>query len=217
MDKNAVLEALKKLNEGGRKRNFSQSIDLIVNLKDVDLKKTENHIDFFTQLPNGTGKKASICAFVAQELLEDAKKTCDEVILNDDFPKYGKEKKLARKLARKHNFFIAQANVMPQVATFFGRALGPKGKMPNPKAGCIVPPKADLKSLNEKLQKTVRVSAKTAPIIQCIAGTQSMEPEKVAENITSIYEQIIHHLPNEEANVKSALLKLTMSSPVKIV
>ncbi len=215
MDKKLILETLEKA-RAAKKRNFSQSCELIVNLKDLDLKKNENQVDFFAKLPNETGRKVKICAFVDQLLLEEAKTTCDEVILQDDFQKYSKEKKLAKRLARKYDFFIAQANVMPQVATFFGRALGPKGKMPNPKAGCIVPPKANLKALKESLQKTIRVSAKTAPVIQCLIGTEQMEAEKVAENTMSLYEQIIHHLPNEEANVKSVLIKMTMSPALKL-
>lgn len=215
MDKKLVLDALEKA-KAAKKRNFSQSFELIVNLKDLDLKKTENQVDFFAQIPNGTGRTVRICAFVDQQLLAEAKEVCDEVILQDDFQKYGKEKKLAKKLARKYDFFIAQANIMPQIATFFGRALGPKGKMPNPKAGCIVPPKANLKALKENLQRMLRVSARTAPVLQCLVGTEKMDADKVAENVVSLYEQIIHHLPNEEANVKSVLVKTTMSPAVKI-
>lgn len=215
MDKKLVLDALERLKE--QKKKFSQSYDLIVNLKDLDLKKNENQVDFFAQLPNGTGKKMMMCAFVDQQLLADAKTVCDEVIVQDDFQKYGKEKKLAKRLARKYDFFVAQANVMSQVATFFGRALGPKGKMPNPKAGCIIPPKANLKALRENLSKTIRVSARTAPVVQCLVGTEGMEPDKVAENIVNIYDQIVHHLPNEESNVKSVFVKKTMSNPVKLM
>ncbi|MBI3034629.1 50S ribosomal protein L1 [Candidatus Woesearchaeota archaeon] len=215
MDKKIIVEALNKLKEH-KKRSFSQSFDLIVNLKDIDLKKTENQVDFFAQTPNGTGKKVTVCALVDQELAEEAKKACDEVILIDDFQKYGKNKKIAKKLARKYDYFLAQGNLMGQVATNFGRALGPKGKMPNPKAGCIVNPKSNLNQLHETLQRTIRVSARTAPIIQCLLGKETMELEKVAENAASLYEQIIHHLPNEESNIKSAMVKLTMSPPIKI-
>ncbi|MBI2134123.1 50S ribosomal protein L1 [Candidatus Woesearchaeota archaeon] len=215
MEKKSIAETLEKLRQL-KKRNFSQSYELIVNIKDLDLKKNENQVDFFARLPNGTGRPIKVCAFVDQIMLPDAKETCEEVILQEDFQKFGKEKKLAKNLARKYDFFIAQANMMAQVATFFGRALGPKGKMPNPKSGCIVMPKANLKTLRENLEKTIRVSARTAPVIQCIVGTENMDTEKVAENVINMYEQIIHHLPNEEANVKNAFLKLTMSPPLKI-
>ena len=215
IDKKIIVEALNKLKEQ-KKRNFSQSFDLIVNLKDMDLKKTENQVDFFAQIPHGNGKKVTVCALVDQELADESRKVCNETIVIEDFQKYGKNKKLAKKLARKYDYFIAQGNLMAQVATNFGRALGPKGKMPNPKAGCIVTPKSNLRQLHETLQRTVRVSARTVPIIQCLIGNETMEHEKVAENAASLYEQITHHLPNEELNIKSAMVKLTMSSPIKI-
>ncbi len=215
MEKASIIEALNKSKES-KKRNFSQSCDLIVNLKDIDLKKTENQVDFFAQLPNGTGKPVRVCAFVDPQSVEEAKLIFDEVISSDDFQKFGKEKKLAKRLARKFDFFVAQAGVMPHVATFFGRALGPKGKMPNPKAGCVIPPKGNMRLIKDNLQKTIRVSARTAPVLQCIVGTETMGFEKTAENVANLYDQIIHHLPNEESNVKSALVKLTMGSAFKI-
>jgi large subunit ribosomal protein L1 len=89
--------------------------------------------------------------------------------------------------------------------------------MPNPKAGCVVPPKgANLKALVDKLQKTLKVSAKKVPVIQLRVGTESMEADKVADNIIYIYDQIIHHLPGEKNNIKVVYLKLTMGKPVKL-
>src|SRR3990172_6920050 len=123
-------------------------------------------------LPYNRGKKISVCALVGPELAEEAKKVCDGAILSDDFGKYP-DKKEIKKLASKYDFFIAQANVMPKVATSFGRVFGPKGKMPNPKAGCIVPPNANLKTLYDKLQKTVRLYAKERPMIQIPVGNES--------------------------------------------
>lgn len=215
MEKKEILEALQKAREG-KERKFTQSFDLIVNLKDVDLKKNEQQVDFFATLPKLDGRKAQICALVGPELEPAAKQAVDTVIEQTDFPKYSKDKKLAKKLAEDHTFFIAQANIMPQVATHFGRVLGPKGKMPNPKAGAVVPPKADLNNIKNKFMKTIRVQAKTSPIIQCLVGNEKMSDEDLAENISNVYTQIIHHLPNEEANVKSAFIKLTMGSSVKV-
>lgn len=215
MEKKSILEALQKLREG-KKRSFSQSVDLIVNLKDVDLKKTDQQVDFFAQLPKLEGRKLAICALVGPEMKEAAKEIVDTVVEEADFDKYARNKKEAKKLAEKHAFFIAQANLMPKVATSFGRILGPKGKMPNPKAGAVVPLKADLRPLAARLQRTVRVTSRTVPVLHCVAGSESMSDEDLAENISNVYDQIIHHLPNEEANVKSVLLKLTMGAPVRL-
>jgi len=216
MNKESFANALKEAKSNSKERKFKQGIDLIVNLKGLNLKKAEEQVDFFASIPGSLGRKQTICAFVGPELFEEAKNVCDEVIVQDDFIKFAKDKKAAKILARKHDFFIAQANIMPQIATAFGRALGPKGKMPNPKAGCIVPPKSNLKPLYDKLQKTIRISSKLQPIIQTSVGNEKMDEKEILENIASLYDQIIHHLPEEENNVKSVLIKLTMGKPAKV-
>jgi large subunit ribosomal protein L1 len=215
MDTKNISEAIQKLKADSKKRKFTQRFDLIVNLKALDLKKVENQVDFYVTLPNGLGKKLSICALVGPELREEAK-VCDESITLADFEDYQKDKKKVKAIAEKHDYFIAQANVMPKVAATFGRVLGPRKKMPNPKAGCVVPPKANLAQLYERLQKIVRVSAKTALAVQVVVGSESMKEDEIIENIQTVYEQLLHHLPNEKHNIKSVLLKMTMSKAEKI-
>jgi large subunit ribosomal protein L1 len=215
MDKKNVLEALENLKKNSPKRKFSQSFDVIIALKDLDFKKSEQQVDFFVTLHHDTGKKKKVCAFVGPELLDEAKLACDKVIMQDDFSKYTKQ--MAKKLADEYDFFIAQATIMTKVAASFGRYLGVRGKMPNPKAGCVVPPKgANLKALIERLQKTVKVSARKVPLIQLRIGTESMVTEQVADNILYVYDQLIHHLPGERNNIQTVFVKLTMSKPVKL-
>ena len=214
MEQSNIIKALN--DSRNKKRNFSQAVDLIVGLKDIDLKKPEHQVDFFITLPNSTGKKAPVCALVAEELATEAKNVCDTVVMQDEFVKYAKDKKLIKKLVKEHAYFVGQANIMPKIATTFGRVLGPKGKMPNPKSGCIVPPKASLKPLYAKLQNTIRVSAKIVPIVQCKIGDEKLTDEQLAQNFKAVYDQLMQSLPGGEANVRSVFLKLTMGKPVKI-
>ena len=137
------------------------------------------------------------------------------IISTDDFDK-NSNKKIAKKLAEEYDFFIAQATVMPKVATAFGRVFGPRGKMPNPKAGCVVAPNANLKPLIEKLQKTVRVYTKNDPVMQCRVGKEEMADEQVVDNIQTIYKALLNALPNEKHNVKSVYVKLTMGKAIKV-
>ncbi len=217
MNKNKFLEALKKANQGSKKRNFKQKVDLIFNLKDLNLKKPEQQIEFFVKLHYSKGRESKICALVGPELASKAKSACDNFILVDEFQKYAGDKKLSKKLCNDYDFFIAQANIMAKVAAAFGRILGPMGKMPNPKAGCVVTDKTDLNALCENLKKTVKISAKTSLIIQLIVGNEEMKDEEIADNAYNIYEQLIHHLPNEKNNIKSIFLKLTMGKPIKVL
>jgi len=217
MNKNKFLEALKKAKEGSKKRNFKQKVDLIFNLKDLDLKKPEQQVEFFLKLHYDKGKASKICALVGPELAAKAKSACDNVVLVDDFGKYAGNKKLAKQLCKDYDFFIAQANIMAKVAASFGRILGPRGKMPNPKAGCVVTDKTDLNALCGNLKKTIKVSAKTSLIIQLMIGNEEMDENQVADNAYNVYEQIVHHLPNEKHNIKSVFLKLTMGKPIKVL
>jgi large subunit ribosomal protein L1 len=215
MEKTHALKTLQEAKAAGPQRKFAQSVDLVINLKDLDFKKPDNHVDFYVTLPREHGRKIRVCAFAGPELRDEAAQHCDTVISVDDFDQF-KDKKKVKKLAKSHDYFIAQANIMPQVATVFGRALGPRGKMPNPKAGCVVPPKANLKPLVDKLQKTVRVIAKKDPVLHLFVGKESQPDEQVAENIQYCFQQVQSHLPGELNNIRNALIKLSMGKPVKL-
>lgn len=215
MNKEDILKAVKKTREASKKRKFSQTFDLIINLQQLNLKKPEENVNTFIVLPQGKGKKTKVCALIGKELATQAKEVCDKAILKDEFTKYTEKKKL-RKLAQEYDYFVAQANLMVDIAKFFGKVFGPKGKMPNPKAGCIVPPKIDLKIIYNKLQKTVRLQTKNEQAIKCPVGTEDMKDEQIEENILTVYNAVLHSLPKEKQNIQTVMLKLTMGSRITI-
>ena len=145
-----------------------------------------------------------------------AKEAADTVISNEDFAKYSSPKK-AKKLANEHDIFIAQGNIMVDVAKNFGKYLAPRGKMPNPKLGHIFPPDIDLKPVVKKVANKFFVSIKKAPVTHLLVGTEKMSDEDIAENINYVVEAIISHLPGGKANVKSAYIKLTMGPVVRLM
>lgn len=213
MDQKQALAAIERLKEQASKRKFSQSYDLVINLKQIDTK--QNPLDFFVSLPHLLVKKPKIAAFVAQELLEQAKKYCDLAISELKFSEY-QDRKVQKKLVGEYDYFIAQASLMPKIAQIFGKVLGVKGKMPNPKLGCVVPPNANLEPLIQKLQNNIRLVAKKASNLQCIVGKEGQPEEKIADNMLAVYQTIVKQLPQEKQNIKNVLLKYTMSKPVKV-
>jgi large subunit ribosomal protein L1 len=216
MERNQVLEALKKLREIAKKRNFKQSVDFSIVLKEVDLKNPDNRIDEFLVLKHPLGKKIKVCALVDKDLVVQAREACDFVISKDEFSKWAGKKKELKKLASEYDYFIAEATIMTDVAATFGKVFGPKGKMPSPKSGCIVTPKSDLKSLVERLQKMVRLQAKKQPVVSTIVGVEDMKDDDLADNILQVYDFIVKKLPRGEQQVKKKYIKLTMSKPVMI-
>jgi large subunit ribosomal protein L1 len=209
-----LVEAIKQARESS-KRKFKQSFDLVINLKDLDMKRPEHQVDFFIALPHGKGKKNKIAGLIGPEMIDEAKANLDFFVLQDDFDKWTAKAK-ARKLAEDYDFFVAQANIMTKIASAFGRVFGVRGKMPNPKAGCVVPPKTSLKPLVERLSKTVRVQAKSHPMIQVMVGTEEMKDEQIAENLDAVLKQLLNTLVSGKQNIKNAMIKTTMGAPVKI-
>ncbi|MBI2673200.1 50S ribosomal protein L1 [Candidatus Woesearchaeota archaeon] len=214
MNKENISKIIKKLRESKNKRRFKQGFDVIVNLKQIDLKKPDQKVETFLVLPNGNGKKLKVCAFVDKELINDAKAIFDRTIPKEDFPKI--PKKELKNIAREFDFFVAQANCMVDIAKVFGRALGSKGKMPNPKAGCVITPGTNLKDLYNKLQKTIKVVTRSEPIIKVLVGKEDMDDKKIEENIAIVYNTLLQVLPQEKNNIKNVLLKLTMGAPLPI-
>ena len=216
MNKKAILDSVKKLRELSKERKFKQTVDIAMNLTGLDLKKNpDSKIDIFIQLPHNKGKEPKICALVGKDLATKAK-TFDKVILSEEFEAITSDKKVLKKLAREYDYFVAQANLMADIGAKFGKALAPIGKMPNPKAGCIVPPTADLEPLAKRLKNTIRLVTKDQLSIKAIAGSEDMSDEEITENILAAYHAVAHELPNEKANFKSMFIKFTMSRPVEV-
>ena len=92
MEKQEVLNALKELRSEPKKRKFSQGLDLIINLKNIDLKKPENHIELYVSLQHGKGMQNKICALVGPEMKDDAEKICDGCVVEKDFAEFAKNK-----------------------------------------------------------------------------------------------------------------------------
>lgn len=217
MEEKEVIEALKKLREKNTKRKFTQSLDLSFSFKQIDLKKPENKINDFINLPYPRGRKIKVCALVDKDLLVQARKDADLAISKDEFNQWSKNPRKIKNLARDYDYFLAQATIMPEIAKHFGKYLGTAGKMPSPKAGCVIPPKAELiNPIIAKLQKTVRIKMEKTPSLNTLIGTEEMKDEELAKNALAVINAVSQKLPGGSDTIKSVHLKFTMSPSVKI-
>jgi len=202
MELKQALAELRKL----EKRKFDQSIDLIVNLNGVDLKK--DNISAIINIPHKI-KEKKICGFLTKK--SDQVKTITQL----DFIKY-RDKKELKNLVKNFDFFIAAAPLMPSVATAFGKALGPAGKMPSPQLGILpVENEERIKTELDKISKSIKIRAKEASIKVSI-GKENMSDNEILSNIEAVYAGIVNALPTKKENVKSAIIKLSMSKPIKV-
>jgi large subunit ribosomal protein L1 len=210
--KDDIARALGELRKNLTKKKFSQSIDIVVRLREVDLKKPENRINETIPLPNPPEKALKVCVIASGDLATRAKAAgADLLVSRQDIENLGKDKKEARKLAQTYDFFIAEAPLMPLVGRALGSFLGPRGKMPTP-----IPPTAPIDQVVANHRKMVRVRMREQPVLQCRIGTESMSDEKLVENIQAVISRIEQKLERGLKNVSEVLVKATMSKPVKI-
>jgi large subunit ribosomal protein L1 len=210
--KEEIARALGELRKNMAKRKFAQSIDLVVKLREVDLKKPENRINETIALPNPPEKSLKICVIASGDLATRAKDAgADMLISRQDLENLGKDKKAARKLAVDYDFFIAEAPLMPLVGRGLGSFLGPRGKMPTP-----VPPNAQIDQIVSGHRKMVRVRMREQPVLQCRIGIESMPDDKLVENVQAVVSRLEQKLERGFKNIGEILLKSTMSKPVKL-
>ncbi len=199
-------ESLKELRKVSKKRNFDQTVDLIINLKDFDPRR--DSLNTFTLLPHLSIKK-KVCGFLehSSSHVYSVTKTDMEKLTNADI----------KKLIKEYDFFIANAKLMPSIAQKFGKILGIAGKMPDPKMGCVLLQENEkvIEDLVEKLSKMVKIRAKEASLKIAI-GKESMNDKEIADNAQAALKSVIEALPKKELNLRSVMLKFTMSKPIKI-
>ena len=211
-DRQKLVEAVKEAKARAKPRNFTQTVEIAVNLKDIDLRKPENRFKLEVVLPHGRGKEPKIAVIADGAVAEAAKKLGLDVISGEQLEELAKSPREARKLAKRYDFFIAAAPLMPKIGKYLGRYLGPRNKMPQ-----VVPPTmTNLEPIVNRLKKTVRIQLKNNPVVHAPIGTEDMDDEKLAENAEAVLNAIINKLERGENQIKSVYIKTTMGPAVKV-
>ncbi|MBU5689874.1 MAG: hypothetical protein QXM68_03165 [Candidatus Aenigmatarchaeota archaeon] len=198
-----IKEAIKQLRNNSKKRKFNQTIDLVVNLKEIDINKAESKIDEIFQLPKGLGKPTRITIFHSENV-----KTNYRVLKQADIENLEKNKKELKKLIKETDIFVSEPKLMPIVGKYLGKYLAPRGLMPKPIIG-------DINNFLKSLEGGVRISIKKAPCIQTIVGVENMNDQDIEDNINAVITHLIQKLPRGKSNIKNVCIKFTMSKPVK--
>lgn len=212
MVEKATLTAVKKALEKSKKRNFVETVDISINLKDIDLSVPKNRIQDDVVLPHGRGRQIKVCVIGGNEMVAKAKTVADRVLTADELGKIADDKKLAKKMAAEFDYFIAEATLMPTIGKRLGIVLAPRGKMPKP-----IQPGADPRPIIETLRKTVSVRSKDHKTFHAPVGTADMTPEQIAENIDSILKRLTTKLERGQMNIGSVYVKTTMGPSERVV
>lgn len=198
----AVVQAKKEAKE----RNFTQSLDLVINLRDIDLNQTENRFSAKVKLPANPGE-SKVC--VIGDTLNQA--GAEKKISSSELEELTQDKSKAKDLAEEFDFFIAEAPLMPDIGKSLGSVLGPRGKMPE-----AVPVGADIEDKISDLKRSVKIEVKERPSVKLKIGSEDMEDQQLADNVRAVLDLVKDKLPQGRRNLKQVMVKLTMGPPLTI-
>ena len=211
MAERSSLEVVQEALEKAPSRGFGETVELTVNLKDLDLTVPKNRIEDDMPLPNGRGKPVKVALFGTPEMCQKVKGVVDLAVSSAELDEVIKDKKSAKRLVNQMDFFLAEAPLMPTIGKRLGVVLGPRGKMPRP-----VPTGGDPTNLINSLKKSVRVRSKGNRTFHAPVGTRAMTPEQIAQNVDALLGRLIGRLERGATNIESAYLKTTMGPAIRL-
>ncbi|MBT3284097.1 50S ribosomal protein L1 [Candidatus Bathyarchaeota archaeon] len=208
---NKIKEAVEKVREASPARNFEQSFDLVINLRELDMNRPDNRVNIRFQLPKGIGDR-KVLVFASGDLaLRSRRAGADDVIEPEELAQLATDKKAAKRRLADYDVFVAEAPMMPTVGRVAGPILGPRGKMPTP-----VPPQAPIDNILDRERRTIVVRSRDKPFVHCMVGVEGMSDDDVIQNIETVITNLSAATKRGFANIKSMYLKLTMGGSVKL-
>ncbi|MCL4335182.1 MAG: 50S ribosomal protein L1 [Candidatus Thermoplasmatota archaeon] len=206
-----LLRAITEAKEKARERKFLESLEIAINMKDIDLSDPKNRINEEIVLPKGRGKDVKIGVFGTEETQFKVKGVADYIYGPEDLNKFGEDKKGFKKITSGIDYFLADVALMGTIGKSLGQVLGPRGKIPKP-----LPRGQDPVPIINNLRKTVRARSKDKKTFHVPIGTRDMKDEDLAENVGAVIKRITGKLDKGIGNIESLFVKTTMGKAVKV-
>ena len=191
------------------KAKFDETVELHVRLG-VDSRHADQQVRGAVVLPNGTGKKVRVCVFAKGDNAKAAEAAGAEYVGAEELAE-----KVQKEGFMDFDVVIASPDMMGVVGRL-GKILGPRGLMPNPKAGTVTPDVA--KAVGEAKAGKIEYRLDKSNIIHCPIGKASFGKEKLTENFETLIEAIVKAKPAAAKGqyIKSCVVSTTMGPGVKV-
>ena len=206
-----IEEAVNRALDEAPPRNFRETVDLAVNLRDLDLNDPSNRVDESVVLPAGTGQETQIVVFATGETALRAEEVADDVLSPDELEDLGDDDDAAKDLADETDFFVAEAAMMQDIGRYLGTVLGPRGKMPTP-----LQPDDDVVETVNRMKNTVQLRSSDRRTFHTRVGAEDMSAEDIADNIDVIVRRLEAALEKGPLNIDSIYVKTTMGPSVEV-
>ena len=212
IDKNKLYETKEALDLclQTAKAKFDETIELHIRLG-VDSRHADQQVRGAIVLPNGTGKDVKVLAICKGENEKLAKEAGADFVGAEDMTQ-----KIQQENWMDFDVLVTTPDCMGLVGRL-GRILGPRGLMPNPKAGTVTPDIA--KAITEAKAGKIEYRLDKTNIIHCPIGKKSFGTDKLAENLETLMEAVVKAKPAAAKGqyIKSVAVTSTMGPGVKMI
>ena len=191
------------------KAKFDETVEAHIRLG-VDSRLADQQVRGAVVLPNGTGKKVRVCVFCKENKYEAAQAAGADYVGGQDLVD-----KITKENWMDFDVVIASPDMMGLVGRL-GKILGPRGLMPNPKAGTVTPDVA--KAITEAKAGKIEYRLDKTNIIHCPIGKASFGADKLVQNFETLMEAIVKAKPSAAKGtyLKSCTVTSTMGVGVKV-
>lgn len=212
MEKSQILEAVSRVKADSKSRKFTQSVDLAISLRDVNLKDPSKRFRAEILIPHALSKQVNLCVIGDEAIVAQAQEANVKFTLTSfEVENLAKNAKEAKAYIDQVDYFLAIPQMMADVGKLLGRFLGPAGKMPT-----VLPPNAPIETFVTRLGRTVRIRLRQNPVLHCRVATEDMDDDQIAENIETILHEVENRLENGANNISKVIVKTTMGPAITI-
>ena len=203
-----TAEALDLCTKTG-KAKFDETVEVHVRLG-VDSRHADQQVRGAVVLPNGTGKKVRVAVFAKGDKVQAAIDAGAEIVGGEDLME-----RIQKENFMEFDVVIASPDMMGIVGRL-GKILGPRGLMPNPKAGTVTPDVA--RAVTEAKAGKIEYRLDKTNIVHCPLGKVSFGVERLQQNIDTLLGAIVKAKPAAAKGqyVKSCVVATTMGPGIKI-
>jgi len=194
----------------GKKRKFMESIDLQFTLKNFDPRKDKRFAGSF-KLPVIPRPNMSVCVLGDDVHCEQAKELGYPYLSVDDLKKMNKNKKLVRKLAKKHDQFVASQALIKQIPRLLGPGLQRAGKFP-----IVLTASDSLQGKVDEVKAQVKFQMKKVLCLSVAVANVEMSKEDIMTNVQLSCNFLASLLKKAWQNIKVVYIKSTMGPTIQI-
>ncbi len=191
------------------KAKFDETIEIHIRLG-VDSRHADQQVRGAVVLPNGTGKTVRTLVFAKGDKADAAREAGADYVGDVDYVE-----KIQKENWFEFDVVIASPDMMGTIGRL-GKVLGPKGLMPNPKAGTVTPDVA--RAVTEAKAGKIEYRLDKTNIIHCPIGKASFGPDTLMENFNTIVGAVVKARPAAAKGqyIKSCVIAATMGPGIRV-